>query len=422
MMVFKRVWPALVALVWPLWPVWAQTPSPPPVNPEQREALQRWREVNEQVGEFPRGHIDLLKWERTNLSASASPTMAGTPLSIDELVRRSLLQKPELFGPQAANPLVARERQMALVTHVVQVRQAWMDAVMAAQAVTMQQARSEVADSGAELGRRMVKAGNWSQARQLREQVTQAREAMALRQAQMAEREALERLALELGRGRAAELTELAARLPAELPAPPSDLGMLSAEAVEANVLAADPLLAQLRQMTDRKVQAVPSGLLQQHAQARETSLTSLPAGRLPTAPLVIADTRLTRDHTLGETAQAQAKLASAENERRSQAREAWGKLQDLHAMAQQTQGVLLPLIAAQEQETLLRYNGMLQSTWDLLEATRERLGASMAAAQARHAYWTAQLDWELLLAGGPYRASKSNAPSASAGTAAKDH
>ena len=74
------------------------------------------------------------------------------------------------------------------------------------------------------------------------------------------------------------------------------------------------------------------------------------------------------------------------------------------------------------EQETLLRYNGMLQSTWELLDATRERLAAATAAAQARHAYWTAWLDWQLLLAGGPYRATATDAPSASAGTASEDH
>ena len=421
MIPMKRAWPAVLALASPLWPAWAQTPPPTNDNAELREARQRWNEANERVGEFPRGHIDLLRWERKNAPPGATPPPAAAPLGADEVVRRSLALRPDLFGPEAPNPTVARERHQALLDHITRVRQAWLDAVLARQVLKLQQDRSEVADSGAELGRRMVQAGNWSQARLLREQVTQAQEGLALLQARQAERGAREALARELGLGRADEVAGLAQRLPPELPEPPTDL-QPGAEASEARVLAADTALAQQRLAAAREIHALPAGLLQRHAQARADSLATLPADGLPPAPLVIADTRLTREHALGEAAEAQAALARAETGRRSQARRAWGRLQDQHALARQTQAVLLPLVTAQEQETLLRYNGMLQSTWDLLEATRERIAATAAAAQARHGYWTAQLDWQLLLAGGPYRATDTRAPSASAGTASKDH
>ena len=70
----KRAWPAVVALAVPWWPAWAQTQTPtPPDNPALSEARQQWREANERVGEFPRGHIDLLKWEQRNLPPAATP-------------------------------------------------------------------------------------------------------------------------------------------------------------------------------------------------------------------------------------------------------------------------------------------------------------------------------------------------------------
>lgn len=420
MIPMKRAWPAVFALTVPLWPAWAQTPAAAE-NPELSEARQRWREANERVGEFPRGHIDLLKWEQSHLPpAAASARPAGPALGADEAVRRSLKHRPGLFGAAPTNPVQARERHQALLTHITRVRQAWQDAVLAGQALSLQQARAEVADSGAELGRRMVQAGNWSQARLMREQVVQAREAVALLQARQAERGARERLAREMGLTSASEVSALA--LPSELPEPPATLDATDMAALESRVLAADAALAQQRMETQREVGAVRGGLLQQLAAAQERSAATLPSDGLPASAPVIGDTRLTREHALGEAAEAQAALALAESSRRSQAREAWGRLQGQHALARQTGSVLLPLVTAQEQETVLRYNGMLQSTWDLLEATRERLAAATAAAQARHAYWTAWLDWQLLLAGGPYRATDTNAPSASADTASKDH
>lgn len=421
MIPMKRAWPAVFALTVPLWPAWAQTP-PAVENPELSKARQRWREANERVGEFPRGHIDLLKWERRNLPPTAATARPGTGLDADEAVRRSLRLRPELFGPAPANPVIARDRHQALLAHITGVRQAWQDAVLAAQTLALQQARSEVAESGAELGRRMVQTGNWSQARLMREQVVQAREAVALLQARQAERGARERLARELGLISASEVAALAQQLPAELPEPPATLDATDAETLESRVLAADAALQQQRQGTERQVGALPKGLLQRLAEAQARSAASLPSGGLPASAALITDTRLTREHALGEAAEAQAALVRAETQRRSRAREAWGRLQDQHALARQTGSVLLPLVSAQEQETLLRYNGMLQSTWELLDATRERLSAAAAAAQARHAYWTAWLDWQLLLAGGPYRATDTNAPSASAGTASKDH
>lgn len=419
MIPLKRAWPAVFALSVPFWPAWAQTTSPAE-PPGLREARQQWRAANERVGEFPRGHIDLLKWEKNNLKAPAVAARAGPVLGADEAVRRALLARPDLFGPTPTNPVAARERHQALITHITDVRLAWQDAVLAGQVLALQQARSEVTDSGAELGQRMVQAGNWSQARLLREQVAQAREALALIQARQAERAARERLATALGLARAAEVTALA--LPLELPEPPTALEPLDIDATESRVLAADAPLAQQRLETQREVGALPAGLLQQLAQARERSVASLAAGALPDGALVIDDPRLTREHALSEAAEAQADLAQAEATRRFQVREAWARLQDQHAMARQTGAVLLPLVSAQEQETLLRYNGMLQSTWDLLEATRERLSTAAAAAQARHAYWTARLNWQLLLAGGPYRATDTTAPSASAGNAPEDH
>ena len=93
-------------------------------------------------------------------------------------------------------------------------------------------------------------------------------------------------------------------------------------------------------------------------------------------------------------------------------ARQAWANLQARHASAVHAQNVVAQLQAALEQETLLRYNGMLQSSWDLLASARERLAALHDAVQARRDFWLAQADWDALLAGADYVAA--GAPSGS--------
>ena len=123
------------------------------------------------------------------------------------------------------------------------------------------------------------------------------------------------------------------------------------------------------------------------------------PTGATPWLAPQIGDLRLVRDHSLEAAVEAESALLMAAAERRSMAREAWRQLHAQHTGALQTQHALR-LQTAQEQETLLRYNGMLQSSWDLLASAGERLGALDAALQARRDFWLAQADWDALLAG----------------------
>ena len=240
-------------------------------------------------------------------------------------------------------------------------------------------------------------------------------------QAQQAALGARERLARLLGLWQADAVAQLAQRLPAELPAPPEQLEG-SGNDIETRVLASDAPLSLQRIDAARDIGATPSAQRAAWDQALQESAASLAAATLPAAPLTLRDARLGKDHGLERAVSAEAGLLRAAVARRSAAREAWGRLQAQHALALQTHAVILPLQTALEQETLLRYNGMLQSTWELLEASRERLAATAAAAQARRDFWTAQLDWQLLLAGGAYQPPGDSAAMESTGSAPQGH
>lgn len=75
---------------------------------------------------------------------------------------------------------------------------------------------------------------------------------------------------------------------------------------------------------------------------------------------------------------------------------------------AQHTQAQVLRLHTELSQETLLRYNGMLKSTWDLLASVRARIDSVDAALQAQRQRWLAHADLMAVLAGLPYADSAS--------------
>lgn len=410
---------------WPLLP--AEPSAQVPALPDGAAAARaQWQRVNEQVAGFARGHIDLLRWEqaRTDASAPAAETAPADPLTLQAAVSASLLQQPDLFIRAGMN---ARERaavQAAWARHVQSVQKAWIDAVAARERARLMAQAHDVSRTGAELGRRMVVAGNWSQARQMRELLGESSAWQALVLARLAERTAVEALAGRLGLWQGQDVVALAARLPQGLPALPQVIWPgqeVTAERIETLALQADPELALTRTEVERDRRASDPArealLLRQMDQALARSgISGPPHIEALERPGAAAAKRALHGQT---------KLLAQAAERRSAARLAWQQLAMRHAAARQATDGLLQLQTALDQENLLRYNGMLQSTWDLLGSARERITALDTAQQARAAYWRALADGQALLAGAPASAvslSPDTAAAGSAGAAAPGH
>ena len=412
----------------PAWPTLPAEPSAQvPALPDGAAAARaQWQRVNEQVAGFARGHIDLLRWEQDRPDPSAPPREApvNEPLTLDAAVTASLRHQPDLFTRAEMN---ARERaavQAAWARHVQAVRKAWIDAVAARTRARLMAQAHDITRTGAELGRRMVVAGNWSQARQMREQLGESNAWQALVSARLAERAAVEALAVRLGLWQGQDAVALAARLPLELPPLPEaiwpDAGA-QAERIEALALQADPELALMRTEVERDRRAsdpAREALLQ--ARMDQALTRSGQAG-----PPHIEALERTGDAAAERALHGQARLLAQAAERRSAARLAWQQIAVRHAAARQASDGLLQLQNALDQENLLRYNGMLQSTWDLLASARERIAALDTAQQARAAYWRALADGQALLAGAPASAvgiNPDNAPAGNTGAAAPGH
>jgi hypothetical protein len=425
-------WPSALSAANPATPV----PAPPPTRwdagastaPEAaaptdlQQARTLWQRANDRVAQFPRGHMDVLRWEAQHTpNADSEPgTTTANPLDLGQVLQRSLRHRTDLFTQPDMNAVARGEVQRAYIAHVRQVQGAWINAISAAQSLRLMADVLDAARTGAELGQRMVQIGHWSQAKLMREQLVQAQAWQDWAQAVQADLAAREHLAGLMGEWRAQAISELSGLLPSQLPALPEQLtpgqgvdGAVNVADIEAAVLRSHPTLDWQRQDTQRQLGAVAPGLLADWQRAVAGTVSAVSSSPY-TAPEITARPLL-RDATLARAVQAESNLLQLAAERRAMARQAWANLQAQHALARHAQDTIGRLRIGLEQETTQRYNGMLQSTWELLASARDRMQALDAAVQARRDFWLAQADWQALLAGGDYA---DTAPAASTGRA----
>lgn len=381
----------------------AATPAGPQPASERNAALAIWQQANARVAEFPRGHIDILRWEagqaNDRIAASAQAASDGL-VPMADLVAQALRLRPALIDQPGLSPQERGARRAELAEAVREVQGAWLKAVAARARLTRATDLLENARTGAELGRRMVVAGNWSRMRHLRELQVETAARQAWLAARMAEQVAMEHLARRLGLWQADAIDGLRRQLPADLAAPAETAPAAPAGGAEAAVLTArtdlqSERLRALRLPSDVSTSAWEAA----HAGALEQALKEGGPVDLPR----ISDMRLLNDHRSAHAVEARARLLLEATRLRSQAREAWLALQTHHALARLAQDEALGQQEALEGEVLQRYNGMFVSTWELLAAARNRLSALDQVTEARLAYWQAEADWRALLAGGHY-------------------
>ena len=370
------------------------------------EAIRRWQAANRAVGEFPLGHADLLRWEQTHSpqpasNSAATPSPPAAPALRWPQVWQAVqaLHAQRILGPgrNTAERQQAQARWLALER---QAHQAWVQAITAQALLRLQHERLHAARTAHALGERMAALGHWSRARFIPVQQALAQEQAALLAAQWQARQSLEALAGAMGLWQADQVQALAQRLPTTLPAPSAVTPPAHAEA---SALAPRPALQWQREAAERALQAVSPAQWARWSEELERVLATT-AERAQQTPQALPQwpmSALRGDHALDKALAEQRALQGQSGALRSLVRQAWDQLQATQALDSLQHAQLLPLAQAAETETLLRYNGMLQSTWDVIDAARARLGAQAEALRARQAHWQAHIDWHTLMAGG---------------------
>jgi hypothetical protein len=383
--------------------VWAQVPL-------------GWQEANHAVGQFPRGHADLLRWEQKHMPqpqdvpASAE---AGS-LTLERAVRLALQDETAWIRPGMSEIEVAAVRQQVAALRL-DVHRRWVDAVATRQSLAHSRDILAVAQAGAELGQRMAKVGNWSRARQIQEELALWDATARLDKARLQADRALQALWQRIGAGMGAQALaqQLPLHLPPDLPVhlpvdgqsglDPDDLAALQAQALQAHLRWPLEDLYARRQMAGL-------GLNDTERQAAQKAFGEL-AGREPP----VWDPRAMRwGHAFENAWQARLQADRLARQVRADVQVATAAYRMARQNAQQTQAQVLRLHTELAQETLLRYNGMLKSTWDLLASARSRIDSVDAALQAQRQLWLAHADLLAVLAGLPYPAVASDAPGVS--------
>jgi outer membrane protein TolC len=246
----------------------------------------------------------------------------------------------------------------------------------------------------------MAKAGNMSQLDLAREQVFHAEAGATLARAgrqAVAAREKLTRLLGLWGKDAQYSLPE---HLP-ELPGAPAQLEDVERIAlsrrldVQAARLDAETTAANLGlTRTTRFVNVLDLGYVNQTTPNAPTA-----RGYELTLELPLFDwgsARVARAE--GVYMQAVHRVAQAAVTARSEARESYLGYRTAYDVAAHYRDTIIPLRKRISQEVLLRYNGMLVSTQDLLADSREQAGSVSSYIDALKEFWTAQASLEATL------------------------
>jgi len=281
-------------------------------------------------------------------------------------------------------------------------RRAWFDAVAAEQSAQYAAKVKSSAEAGAELAGQMARVGNFSVLDRAREQAFNAEAGARLARARQESVAASERLARALGLADGPPAFRLPERLP-DLPKAPRDPGPLESTAlrerldVQAAVRDAEALATSLG-LTNatRYVDVVRLG-------AEHNSASGQPAQngweldlRLPVFDFGDARTERARHLYM----QAVDRAAQVAVNARSEVREAYAAYRTAFDVAAQYRDEIVPLRRKISDESLLRYNGMLLSVFELLADAREQAASVDGYIRALRDFWFSESDLQMALAG----------------------
>jgi len=280
-------------------------------------------------------------------------------------------------------------------------RRAWVEAVAANQILDYARQVEASAQASAELAGRMRSAGNWSVLDLAREQAYHAQTLADVAHAQKAAVSTREKLARLMGLSGVQATYSLPDHLP-ELPEAPRELADIEQVAVnerldiQAAKLDTEHTASALGlTKTTRFINVLDLGAVRDSdggAKTRGYELTlEVPLFDWGSARVARAEATYMQSVNL---------LAQAAVNARSEARESYADYRTSYDLARHYRDQVLPLRKQISDQTLLRYNGMLLSVFELLADAREQATAVSGYIAALKDYWSAEASLEAALGG----------------------
>ncbi len=284
----------------------------------------------------------------------------------------------------------------------LETRQTWFQAVAAEQAVRYMEQVKDAAEASAELARRMARIGNIPRLTQMREQVFYAETVAQLaraKQAAIAKRERLARLMGLYGE-------DLGFRLPERLPDPPATLPEVVD--LEATAVAQRYDVQAARRATEALAESLGLFKATRLVNALEIGPAATKEDPEPwkrgfeiSLQVPIFDwggARVAKAEAI--YMQSVNRLAETAVNARSEVRETYSAYRTAYDTAKHYRDEIVPLRKRISEETLLRYQGMLISVFELLADAREQVGSVNAAIEAQRDFWLAENALQAVLYG----------------------
>lgn len=289
-----------------------------------------------------------------------------------------------------------------MLQHAADTRRAYFDAVAAVQGVAYAAQVNAAAAASAELAERMARAGNWSQLDLARERSFQAEVAASVGRAGKRAIAAREKLTRLMGLWGANAHYQLPERLP-DLPAAPAVLDDIERIAMRdrldiqaARVEAAQTAASLGLTRTTRLLNVLDLGYVRNSSAGQPSAPGYAISLEIPLFDWGSA--RVAKSEAI--YMQAVNKMAQAAIDARSETRESYLDYRASYDLAKHYRDQVIPLRKKISDETLLRYNGMLISVFELLADSREQAGAVNSYIDALKEYWIAQTNLEAALGG----------------------
>lgn len=335
--------------------------------------------------------------------------------AIEGLIRANILDATTRKQRMALADTGFRQAQLTAVNDTLtlanQTRQAWIAAVAAFETAGYLSRAKATSDAGSELARKLGETGALNKAGQAREHAFNAELAGQLAQARLSAIKSKENLTRLMGLWG----TDVDYYIPDALPALPNSLGRIPN--IEAKALRNRVDLRVAKLGLDAQAQAF--GLTEQTRLVSDLEIVGgaelerevddggdienvvTPQVELEFAiPIYDTGKARMRKAELSYLQAANVLAESAVNVR-SEARGAEEAYHASYKIARHYRDVLVPLRQTVEEEGLLSYNGMITNTFELLTDVREKLGASLEAANAKRDFFMAQAELTAAIFGG---------------------
>jgi outer membrane protein TolC len=291
---------------------------------------------------------------------------------------------------------------MQVLSLAAETRKAYYMALAADQSAQYMQQVRKSAEAGAELARRMLKAGNFNKLQQAREQNFYAEAILTQARAEQAQVRAHEKLIRLLG------LTELRSslRLPERLPDLPDSadlrenleqVAMNQRLDVQAARLGTEQLASNLGlSKTTRFINVLELGVIRNTSNEAATQRGYEISLELPIFDW--GDAKVAKAEAL--YMQALRRTGEIATNARSEVRQSHQLYLSSYTIAKHYRDEIVPLKKKISEENLLRYNGMFIGVFDLLADARSQIMSVNAAIEASRDFWLAQADLEMSLIG----------------------